>query len=282
MKRIVVVSDFFYEHVQGGGEASDAVLCNLIYSNKFDCIKRRCNELNDHDMDHYKNDLWIISNFTSLSEDKKRHIISNFCYIIYEHDYKCFAERHPTRYKENDYFVPEDQYRNVEFYKKAKLIVCQTDLQKSIIEKNLKLDNCWSINGNLYSEHELVFFKSHQDCEKNGLFAIVNDDNPIKGKKDAIKYADKNKIQYNLISNKNRLKFFDELSKYDGIILMPTILESCSRLAIEAKLMGLKVISRNCPIMLIDFTFDSIKECRNKVFDKIMEIWRENEKQINK
>lgn len=278
MKKIILVSDFFFEDIQGGGEISDAVLYNILNTNGFNCIKKRCFEINNYFIESEKNNLWIISNFISLSEEIKNQLITKCSYIIYEHDYKCFAERHPTRYKEYDYYVGKDQHRNFTFYNAAKLVVCQTDLQKQIIEKNLRLKNCWSLNGNLYSEHELLFFESHRNEEKNGLYAIVNDDNPIKGKKDAIRYADKNKLQYSLIYNKSRLKFFEELSKYNGIILMPTILESCSRLAIEAKLMGLKVISRNCPIMLIDFDLKSIKECRKKVLDKILETWKNNEK----
>lgn len=275
MKKIVIVSDFFYDMVQGGGEASDAVLCNILHTKGYTCVKKRCIEPPNEPIDlsyNKNNELSIITNFTMLSDHNKKVLIDNCRYIIYEHDYKCFAERHPTRYKEENYFVPKDQLRNVDFYKSAKLVICQTNLQKEIIEKNLELTNCWSLDGNLYSKHELDFLQSHIGEEKNGLYAIINDDNPIKGKKDAIRYADKNKLQYGLISNKNRLKFFEELSKFNGIILMPTILESCSRLAIEAKLMGLEVISRNCPIMLQDFDLESITNCREKVLNKISEV----------
>ena len=278
MKKVIVVSDFFYDMVQGGGEASDAVLCNILHTNGYICVKKRCIEPPSEPIDLFynkNNELRIITNFTMLSEHNKKVLTDNCKYIIYEHDYKCFAERHPTRYKEENYFVPKDQLRNVDFYKSAKLVICQTNLQKEIIEKNLELTNCWSLDGNLYSKHELDFLQyhyTHSSEEKNGLYAIINDDNPIKGKKDAIRYADKNKLQYGLISNKNRLKFFEELSKFDGIILMPTILESCSRLAIEAKLMGLEVISRNCPIMLQDFDLESITNCREKVLNKISEV----------
>ncbi len=283
-KKLIFISDFFYEDIRGGGESSDFVLFKLCSQNLFTCFRKRSHEVDANFLNQEKDNLWIISNFVNLSDKNKSFLSKNVNYIIYEHDYKCFRERHPTRYRKENYVVPKDQHINVGFYKNAKLVICQTDLQKEIIEKNLELDNCFSINGNLFSNEDIESILINRnskikddpdmsDCHHNNLYCIINDNNPIKGKYDAIKYADKNRLQFSLLDDTNRELFLEQLSKFKGIILMPTILESCSRLAIEAKLMGLQVVSRNCPIMLVDFTLSSIVDCKRIVLEKITEIW---------
>lgn len=271
---ICLISDLHYDECRGGAESSDFVLENdLRQIREFCTFSKRTKEITIEFLSKYKHDtLFIISNFINLSL-YCQDFLTNYCkYIIIEHDYKCFAERHPTRYKSDNYFVPKDQLRNIEFYKNAKCVIYQTDIQKEIIEKNLEINNGFSINGNLFSDEDLEHFKHQYGYAHNMLYAIIDDENPIKGKRDAIKYAEANKLSYAVFSERDRKLFLRRLRQFKGIILTPTILESCSRLAIEAKLLGLEVISRNCPIMNVNFDLESITNCRKLVMNKIGDI----------
>lgn len=277
------IADFTYEEIPGGSEAADKEFCELLGDNwsVSQIIKSKdvTVEFLRHKLKHNEKIWYVVSNFTQLNEECKKYLKDNLNYILVEHDFKCFLERHPTRYKSNNYIVPDDQIINREFYKKAKLIIYQTDTQKDIIEKNLNLFNGFSLNGNLFSEKDLSIINNIIDNSgyaHNGVYAIVDDDNPIKGKQDAIKYAKSKNLEYCLISkNIDRKQFLETLRKYKGIILMPTILESCSRLAIEAKLMGLEIISRNCPIMDIDFDYTSIYNCKYELVQVLDELTKE-------
>lgn len=276
MKKLVFISDYFSNEVNGGAEQSDSVLIDLLSEHyNVEKLKSNDNRMGPLNFTHNNELLHIVSNFTNLSEHKKDILIkSQSCkYIIYEHDFKCFRERHPTRWKDEGFNIPVSEHINTEFYKHAKLVIYQTDLQKEIIEKNLSLSNGFSLNGNLFSILDLYRLELNSGHLKNNKYIIIDDNNPIKGKFDAIKYAEKNNLEYELFRESNRTTFLKNLSQYKGIILMPTILESCSRLFIEAKLMGLEVISRNCPIVNYNFTFESISDCRKLVVNKILEVF---------
>lgn len=290
MHQITIISDLLYNECQGGAESSDIVLRDILTEETSCAIGyKKSREVTVDWLSatikskYVEKRYFIISNFINLALECQDYLTKHCDYIIIEHDYKCFVERHPTRYKENNYFVPKDQLRNIEFYKNAKCIIYQTDIQKDIIEKNLEINNGFSINGNLFSDEDLLNITINRngsiqddpnmsDRFNNDLYCIINDNNPIKGMNDAVKYAKKNNLKYGGLQTKNRELFLESLSRFKGIILMPTILESCSRLAIEAKLMGLEVISRNCPIMNIDFTYESIANCRKLIVDKIKEV----------
>lgn len=78
--------------------------------------------------------------------------------------------------------------------------------------------------------------------EKNGKFAIINNNSWIKGVKDSIEYAVKNNLDYDLLQGLKYDDLLTTLSKYSGLIFLPKGKDTCPRLVIEAFIMGLKCV----------------------------------------
>ena len=74
MTNIVYTADFMAEHVLGGGELNDHELCTMIG----EIEKIRCSKLNKNMLE---GKLLIVSNFVTMSEDIKNHIMNNNKYV---------------------------------------------------------------------------------------------------------------------------------------------------------------------------------------------------------
>ena len=72
----------------------------------------------------------------------------------------------------------------------------------------------------------------------------MDSNNPIKRRLDCINYCKKNNIDYDLIKDADHKKFLEKLSNYSGIVFMTGHLETCCRVIVEAKMLGLKIITQ--------------------------------------
>lgn len=82
---------------------------------------------------------------------------------------------------------------------------------------------------------------------KNNKYAIVQGHpgwhSQAKGVSESINYAIENDLEYDLFSTSTHKEMLETLSAYKGLIFLPTIEDTCPRITIEAKLMGLDVIT---------------------------------------
>ena len=83
--KVLFISDFFRDDLNGGAESNDRVLIDHLVKNGFEVEKIRSHNLTEEKV--IKNNLFLISNFTSMSERIKQ-ILKLKKYIIYEHDHK--------------------------------------------------------------------------------------------------------------------------------------------------------------------------------------------------
>jgi hypothetical protein len=79
--------------------------------------------------------------------------------------------------------------------------------------------------------------------EKSDKFAIMDSKNPIKNTAKAESFCRKNDIKYDLIRDSNPVRFLEMLSGYKGLVFFPGVLESLSRISVEAKMMGCKLLT---------------------------------------
>jgi hypothetical protein len=70
-------------------------------------------------------------------------------------------------------------------------------------------------------------------------WAVYKSSTWIKGYEDAIKYCEKNGLTPVELSGLKTVEFLKRLSKCEGLVFLPRGVESCSRIAIEARLLGL-------------------------------------------
>ena len=238
---VVYISDFFLEHVLGGGELNDDELLKILNHNNHKILKIRSSFATIDILEQKQDSFFIISNFIHLSDECKQYLSDNLDYMIYEHDHKYVSNRNPALFK--NFEVPNREIINYFFYKNAKSVFCQSGFHKDIVFKNLGLDNIYNVSGNLWSLETLETMMSFTKNEKTNICSIMNSSTGHKNTSGSIKYANQNNIEFELIQSQNYHEFLLKLSKNDKFLFLPKTPETLSRVAVEAKMLGCKVLT---------------------------------------
>jgi hypothetical protein len=242
MNNLAFIADFFVEQINGGGEQNNEEIIKLLQEKNYKVTKILSYQLSYKDI--LNNDFFIVGNFTGISE-KFKTILQKTNYIIYDHDYKFVENRNPAIYK--DYKIPENKIINKEFYANAKAILCQSSLQKRIFKKNLELDNIINLSGNAWSdeafEHIKLLNEKFPISKKRPFYSIVNSQTSHKNTNGAIEYCKKNQIPFFIIPPTNHKTFLAFLSKNKKLVFLPQTPETLSRVALEAKMLNVEVIT---------------------------------------
>tara|TARA_R110002020_G_scaffold14313_6_gene50863 strand:- start:36765 stop:38351 length:1587 start_codon:yes stop_codon:yes gene_type:complete len=238
--RIYFVADMFKEQLLGGAESNDSVLIKELQTLNHDVKKIRSHYLCEEHLSD-KNAVFIIGNFINLSQANKNKL-KNKKYIIYEHDHKYLLTRNPSVFK--DFVAPKDQIINKSFYENAIGVVVLSKICKEIIEKNLYLTNVYNIGCSLWSEKKLNFIESLLGTPKNEKFLILNSKNFIKGTPEAISFCKNKNIEHDIVEPCLEKELLRTVASYKGYVFFPKVLETFSRLAIEAKMLNCKLITK--------------------------------------
>lgn len=243
--KYIFISDFFEEI--GGAEMVDANVRELLGEEQvllrsIDCTVQKLSKL--------LNNRFIISNFVQMPEDCKEYIAKNCKYIIYEHDHKYLKSRNPSIFPE--FKAPSEQLINLQFYQNAISVVCQTKQHMDVIFKNTGLKNLINFGGSIWKNEELEYIKKlyyNRAVDDTGnselIYGILDSDIVHKGTRSAIEYCKKNNYKYKLLPIKEWKDFIKDLSECDKLVFFAGVLETCSRMAVEARMLGVKVIANN-------------------------------------
>lgn len=276
--KIIYISDFFVNEVLGGGELNDFELLKILDSQGSNIEKIKSNHVTLHILKENKDSNFIISNFINLKKECKDYIIRSCKYIIYEHDHKYLLSRNPAIYK--DYKAPNDQLINVEFYKNAAAVLCQSSFHKNIIQKNLNIENIINLSGNLWSTESLQIMRVLNNREKKDAFSIMNSNIPHKNTRETVFYCEQKGFEYLLISSQNYQEFLSLLSTNNKFIFLPKTPETLSRVVVEARMMGMKTFTnKNIGAsyeswykMKGEGLIDTMKEKRTTIPQTILEV----------
>ena len=95
-----------------------------------------------------------------------------------------------------------------------------------------------------WTKQQLSLIRNNVNSEKKIQNAVMSFFNEKKGTKRSIGYCIKNKIEYEVLpSNLKFESFIKVFSKVDKFIFLPTLIESFSRLAVEARMLGISLIT---------------------------------------
>ena len=239
--KIVHISDFYYPDLLGGGELNNHELIRILKDKKKEVLCLKSDEVQLEKLKKMAKHFFIISNFIFLDKKCMLFLEKNCRYLIYEHDHKYLKSRNPAMY--NDFLAPKDQIVNKSFYEKAQKVLCQSSFHKEIIEKNLKIDNLISLSGNLWSVESLKLLNSLSKNKKESRISILDSFDEHKNTRDSETYCIVKKIPYEKIKSSEYHDFLVRLSKNDKFLFLPKTPETFSRIVIEAKIMGVKVIT---------------------------------------
>lgn len=236
--RINFIADYFLNDVMGGGELNNHEVINILKENRHEVGQLHSHLVNPKWIEGREN--FIIANFANLSKLCKNKLL-NKKYVIYEHDHKYIENRNPGVYK--DFLAPRDKIVNLEFYKNAKAVLCQSNLHLEIIKKNTGLGNLVNLGGNLWSQETLFYMKKISSLPKNNKHCILDSPIPHKNTHTAIKYCRVKKYDYILISDSNYYNFLKKMGLNQTFVFFPQTPETLSRVTVEARMMNMKTIT---------------------------------------
>jgi hypothetical protein len=242
MSRLLFIDDFFADQITGGAELNNKELIDLLISRLWDVVPRQSHLVQTKDI--LNSEHIIISNFINLKPNLRNQIIeSGVPYIVYEHDHKYLRGRNPAAYK--DYIAPQEDIINFEFYKEASAVVCQTKFHADIVSNNLKTENIVNLSGNLWSPDSLQLLEQLSTREKRDCSSIMNSNISHKNTFGAIRFCKKKNMKYDLIDPAPPQKFLENLSRNKNLVFFPLTPETLSRVVVEARMMGMAVMSNN-------------------------------------
>tara|TARA_R110002110_G_scaffold43738_2_gene135342 strand:+ start:1361 stop:2206 length:846 start_codon:yes stop_codon:yes gene_type:complete len=244
MNKIVFIADFFANEIAGGGELNNQELIEILRERGTHVLEVKSNKLTPEFISECSERVkFIVANFIMLSEESKTMLKNDREYIIYEHDHKYVKGRNPANY--DNFIAPKSEIINFSFYKNAKAVLCQSKFHAGIVESNLKLDNIISLGGNLWSEDSLETMLSMSKVDKKPTCAIMSSTNWHKNTGDAIKLCKAKQWDYDIIPPCGYMEFLLRLGENEKFVFLPKTPETLSRIAVEARMMGLSVITND-------------------------------------
>ena len=242
MNKIIFIADFFQEHVPGGGELNNEQLIHLLREEKYDVKKIQSHVVNAKFINDNRDKFFVISNFVNLNFECRK-LLTKLRYVIYEHDHKYLKSRNPATYK--NFKADKRNIINLCFYKEAMAVICQSNFHKNIILKNLDLKNVLSVGGNLWSVESLEAIRKICKKDKKDSCSIMESPIVHKNTLTAIKFCQAKKLNYELVSDSNYIKFLEKLGKNKKFLFLPKTPETLSRVVVEARMMGMSVMTNN-------------------------------------
>jgi hypothetical protein len=240
MNKVIFISDFFIDEINGGAERCNSALIEML-NKDFSIIEMKSLDVNLNFVAKNKNNFFIIANFFTLNEEVKNYLIDNVRYIIYEHDHKYIKNNNPLMFK--NFFAPESQIQNKKFFKNAEYVICQSKMHADILYKNLLITNIVNAGANFWSKSDLMHIEKCMEMQKSIKFASMSTNNKNKGTRNSIEYAKKESIDLQLIPALGFKDFITTLGKVENFIFFPQWVESYSRVAIEARILGCKIVT---------------------------------------
>jgi cellulose synthase/poly-beta-1,6-N-acetylglucosamine synthase-like glycosyltransferase len=240
MTDILYVSDFFLKDVVGGAELADSVIIEHLKKD-YTVEIVNCKKASVKKISQFDGKLIILSNFNFLDKNVKKELLKKRYFII-EHDHKFIDSRDPSRFL-ND-IVPTRRIRNLQLYRKAEYVFCQSLRHAKCLRDNLLLDNVANFGMSFWSQNHLSLLRNNSNCKKEIKNAILSYHNPLKGANKSIGFCIKKKLSYELLPTNIKFEsFIPMFASAERFIFFPELIESFSRIAVEARMLNVSLIT---------------------------------------
>lgn len=249
--KVVFVSDLFAEDLLGGAELTTQALIQSNNTIPTFCI--HCTSLNIELLTQNKDKHFVICNFSRLAPEViEAFSTGNYKYSIIEYDFKYCCFRSEQRHQMETGQMCNCYYTNhgakmVGFYKNATTRYWMSELQKKIFENRLPTafsepDKDIVLSSVFLPETLDLLRKIRTSKKKEKTAAILAKGGSwMKGVDQAEKWCREQNIPFVHVSNKNYEMFLRDLSQYSEFVFMPLDWDTCPRVVIEAKLLGMNI-----------------------------------------
>ena len=254
MKKVGFVSDFFKDDLLGGGEINDNNLISHLQLShevrKFHSRTVKIDDLNELDS-------IIVANFTMLSPDVVDFLINEKEYIIYEHDHKYVDTRDPSKFK--NFKIPKSRLINNSFYENSVCTVVLSKVCAEVLNDSLPKTLVYNIGCSLWSDETFALLSKINKIKKQHDLCIMKNMNPTKNYYTTLQYCKSMNLSFGEIEPAGQEEFLTQMSQYNKLLFIPTVLETFSRLCAEAKMLNLDVMTNKSMIGFFSEEYSNLK-----------------------
>jgi len=243
---IIFISDIHVDDYAGGAELSTDALMKT--SPIGDVFFLRSRDLTQEHISAGTQKIWVFFNYGSMNLNLVPAIVANCNYFIVEYDYKFCKYRSIEKHKAEegrDCDCHETQFGMFmsSFFAGAEHIFYMSEAQRQLqvdrfpflgAEKSSVLSSIFNV-----SDLELIERIRNTREGDNGKFAVLGSNSWIKGVKETQRYLGESQIDFDVLSGLSYHDLLRKLSEYKGLCFRPLGGDTCPRLVIEAKLLGL-------------------------------------------
>lgn len=230
-------------------------------------IKISTNTLTKSDIIKHADKTWILGNIMGLFQKQDDtastlfDAIKNFVKIEFDYNFCAYRGEIPheklgnTRCSCPYGTTGLNQISSVydKILNNSKHIFFMSERQRAIYANHMPLLNFskTTVLSSCFSKASLELFEQLKRTEKNNKYAILQGfggwHSEAKGTEVAKNFCTTNSLDYDILPIQKYEDHIKTLSKYKGIVFLPIIDDTCPRAIIEARLLGLKVITNiNC------------------------------------
>lgn len=285
MNPFVFVSDFFIEdYAQGGAELTMEA---LIQSCPETATKLHSRNITQELIEKNPDTNWILVNYSGARAAALQELGSNpnnkFWMIECDYKYCKYRSSHLHKLKEN---VECDCHLSNIPGKLTKGLMKRS--QKTFFMSRGQLDEYCRLFPVMKTYDNLVvqgstWSKKHLDKlveleafskKKNGKWAVLGGATWIKNQEATEEHLRKLGLEYDLIGNLPYEDFIEKLSQYTGLCFIPRGFDTCPRIVVEAKLLGLELILGDLVQMKDDAWFvEDKKVLVESLYSKPQDFW---------
>lgn len=275
---VIFVADFFASDITGGAElSSEAIIakCNKTY------FKLHSHSLTQAMVNKNKDKTWILLNWKGADIQAIIALFQNQCKVYFiEYDYKYCQFRSSHLHKlqtGKDCDCHNNQHGKLiaSLYQAAKHVFFMSEKQKQEYERLFPTFSFKaSVLSSMWNEEDInTFISIKKNRISNGKWAILKGGSWIKNQEATETYAKSKGLSYELIGGLPYQQFINELGKYEGLIFHPAGFDTCPRLVVEAKLMGLQ-LDLNDNVQHKDETWFNSDNIVSYLLSRSGEFWR--------
>ena len=243
-RKIVIVADLFVDEYHGGAELSTDALIQCAPED-VEIIKLKSINVDSGKIAELSDAFWIFTNFSAMPWlFLISRMVTNLDYAVVEYDYKYCWYRNPALHKMEMHVDCDCRNQFVgELFENAKAIVFMSGTQRAYIEQKLGRQDCpdFHVLGSFFTESTLSKLAVLRENPKGYRWAVVGSGSKGKNTEGNIKFCQDNELPFEYFQQLGYAELLHRLSKCKGLVFKPTGNDTCPRLVIEARLLGLEL-----------------------------------------
>ena len=252
--KFIFINDFFSNDLLGGAEITSDSLVSY-FENSSEVYKINSHFATENFIVENLDKVFIIGNFSNLSVQSINKLINFGKYVNIEYDYKFCKHRSIEKHKFIENKECDCHTQNIgnivsTFYTNAQHLFWMSEEQKNIYHKrfqSIKNFKNQTVLSSVFSKETLEILSELNKNRKvlYDEYVVLGSDSWVKGKDTSEQFCKLNNIKYKVLNNLSHENFLNEISKYEGLVYIPNGSDTCPRMVIEAKLIGLKIYINN-------------------------------------